>query len=113
MRFYKNIFPAKGDIVIAKYKEFVDKTGLYVTLLEYDNAEGFVSINEIGKLLGEIISEITNNPPSLLEIENSKGKILCEGLRISTFLYEVSICSRIREQFMTDMEKSKRLKLEN
>lgn len=48
-RFYENIYPAEGEIVIVEIDKIVEN-GAYVKLLEYDNIEGMITPNEITKL---------------------------------------------------------------
>jgi translation initiation factor 2 subunit 1 len=50
-RFYENEFPEVGDgsLVLARLDKFDDKSGCYVTLLEYDGREGMINLGEISK----------------------------------------------------------------
>merc|ERR1719387_1679221 len=50
-RFYENEFPAEGDdsLVVARIDKFDDKSGAYVSLLEYDGREGMINLGEISK----------------------------------------------------------------
>jgi len=50
-RFYENEFPKEGDdsLVLARIDKFDDKSGAYVSLLEYDGREGMINLGEISK----------------------------------------------------------------
>lgn len=50
-RFYQNEFPTEGDesLVVARIDKFDDKSGAYVSLLEYDGREGMINLGEISK----------------------------------------------------------------
>merc|ERR1740129_309956 len=50
-RFYENEFPMEGDdsLVLARIVKFDDKSGCYVSLLEYDGREGMINLGEISK----------------------------------------------------------------
>jgi translation initiation factor 2 subunit 1 len=50
-RFYENEFPAEGDdsLVLARIEKFDDKSGAYVSLLEYDGRQGMINLGEISK----------------------------------------------------------------
>jgi len=50
-RFYEHEFPPVGDdsLVLARLDKFDDKSGCYVTLLEYDGREGMINLGEISK----------------------------------------------------------------
>lgn len=48
-RFYESEFPEVEDLVLVQIGKFDDKTGAYVTLLEYGGREGMINLGEISK----------------------------------------------------------------
>lgn len=48
-RFYEEEFPEEETLVLVTIGKFDDKTGAYVTLLEYGGREGMINLGEISK----------------------------------------------------------------
>ncbi|CAE8609238.1 unnamed protein product [Polarella glacialis] len=48
-RFYEDEFPEVETTVLVQVNKVDDKTGAYVSLLEYDNREGMINIGELSK----------------------------------------------------------------
>jgi len=48
-RFYENEFPEVETVVLVQINKFDDKSGAYVSLLEYDGREGMINLGEISK----------------------------------------------------------------
>jgi translation initiation factor 2 alpha subunit (eIF-2alpha) len=49
LRFYENIYPEEGDIVIAKIKRNDENVGYYMDLIEYDNKEALIVFKEVAR----------------------------------------------------------------
>jgi len=49
MNYYSNLFPTIDDYVYVSLQTITDERGIYVTLTEYANIEGFILPNEIPK----------------------------------------------------------------
>ena len=47
-RFYKNEYPNMDEVVLVKIKAVTD-VGYYVSLLEYDNMEGFILTSQMSR----------------------------------------------------------------
>ena len=47
-RFYRNVYPEQGELVLVLVNK-VTEVGAYVSLLEYNNAEGMIALTEASK----------------------------------------------------------------
>lgn len=72
VRFYKNIYPNKDDIVIAKIKKKDNSIGYYMDLVEYEHKEALIVFGEVSrnnrkKVVFNTFNEETNYPLTVSE----------------------------------------------
>jgi len=87
-RFYENEFPEVGDssLVLARLDKFDDKSGCYVTLLEYDGREGMINLGEISKKRVRSMLKLLRigsiEVLSVMDVDEEKGYINLSKKRV-------------------------------
>jgi translation initiation factor 2 subunit 1 len=87
-RFYENEFPGVGDssLVLARLDKFDDKSGCYVTLLEYGGREGMINLGEISKKRVRSMLKILRigslEVLSVMDVDEEKGYINLSKKRV-------------------------------
>jgi translation initiation factor 2 subunit 1 len=99
-RFYENEFPPEGDdsLVLARIDKFDDKSGAYVSLLEYDGREGMINLGEISKKRIRSMLKILRigsiEVLSVMNVDEEKGYINLSKKRV-----EPEVIQPKQEQF--------------
>lgn len=77
-RFYRNQFPGKDDLVMVQVKNVSDM-GAYVSLLEYNNIEGLISLGELTRKRIRSVNKLTRvgrqEVVGVLRVDETKGFI--------------------------------------
>ena len=85
-RFYKQKFPELEDVVVVNVKSIAEM-GAYVTLLEYNNAEGMILLSELSRRRIRSINKLVrvgrNEYVVVIRVDTEKG----EALEYLRFLY--------------------------
>jgi len=87
-RFYEGEFPRVGDdsLVLARLDKFDDKSGCYVTLLEYDGREGMINLGEISKKRVRSMLKLLRigsiEVLSVMDVDEEKGYINLSKKRV-------------------------------
>ena len=76
-RFYKQKFPELEDVVVVNVKSIAEM-GAYVTLLEYNNAEGMILLSELSRRRIRSINKLVrvgrNEYVVVIRVDTEKGK---------------------------------------
>ena len=87
-RFYKQKFPELEDVVVVNVKSIAEM-GAYVTLLEYNNAEGMILLSELSRRRIRSINKLVrvgrNEYVVVIRVDTEKGEALARILEISVF----------------------------
>lgn len=85
-RFYENEFPEVDELVLVTVLKVDDKTGAYVSLLEYDNREGMINIGEISKRrirsMAKILRVGSTETCLVFSVDEEKGYINLSKKRV-------------------------------
>lgn len=85
-RFYKQRFPELEDVVVVNVKSIAEM-GAYVTLLEYNNAEGMILLSELSRRRIRSINKLVrvgrNEYVVVIRVDTDKG----EALECVTYCY--------------------------
>jgi translation initiation factor 2 subunit 1 len=83
---YKNKYPSVDDIVLVTIKKITD-IGVYVSLLEYDNIEGMISISELSrkriKSIKQVVTIGKTEVVVVIKIDEEKGYIDLSKKRVT------------------------------
>lgn len=78
-RFYKQRFPELEDVVVVNVKSIAEM-GAYVTLLEYNNAEGMILLSELSRRRIRSINKLVrvgrNEYVVVIRVDTDKGEAL-------------------------------------
>ena len=78
-RFYKQKFPELEDVVVVNVKSIAEM-GAYVTLLEYNNAEGMILLSELSRRRIRSINKLVrvgrNEYVVVIRVDTEKGEAL-------------------------------------
>jgi len=87
-RFYESEYPEVEDTVIVQVKKLDDKIGAYVSLLEYNNKEGFITISEISKRrirsMIKVLRVGSSEVCQVVSVDVEKGYINLSKKRVAT-----------------------------
>jgi translation initiation factor 2 subunit 1 len=85
-RFYEHEFPEVEDMVVVQVLKLDDKTGAYVSLLEYDGKEGMINLGELSKKrirsLLKILRIGSIEVVSVMSVDEEKGYINLSKKRV-------------------------------
>jgi len=85
-RFYEREFPEVDEAVVVQILKLDDKSGVYVSLLEYDGKEGMINLGELSKKrirsLAKIVRIGSIEVVSVMSVDEDKGYINLSKKRV-------------------------------
>jgi len=86
-RFYEQEYPEVEDIVLVQVLRIDDKSGAYVSLLEYDGKEGMINLGEISKRrirsMAKILKVGSTEVCMVVSVDEDKGYINLSKKRVA------------------------------
>jgi len=86
-RFYQREYPNLEDLVVVQVLKIDDKSGVYVSLLEYDNKEAMINIGEVSKRrirsLAKLLRVGSTEICMVVSVDEEKGYINLSKKRVA------------------------------
>lgn len=95
-RFYKQKFPELEDVVVVNVKSIAEM-GAYVSLLEYNNAEGMILLSELSRRRIRSINKLVrvgrNEYVVVIRVDTEKGEARAQHALTHSALHKFIISS--------------------